>query len=155
MKLIVITAGRSKDKSLIPLINFYAGKLPHYLSAEYIEMPDVRGCSTPEAFKLAEGKAFLDRVKPGDYVMLLDERGKEYTSRQYAALLGDKMSALQGNLIFIIGGAYGFSQAVYDRANAMLALSKMTFTHEMARVLTLEQTYRALTILKGEKYHHD
>lgn len=118
-------------------------------------MPDVRGCSTPEAFKLAEGKAFLDRVKPGDYVMLLDERGKEYTSRQYAALLGDKMSALQGNLILIIGGAYGFSQAVYDRANAMFALSKMTFTHEMARVLTLEQTYRALTILKGEKYHHD
>lgn len=155
MKLIVITAGRSKDKPLIPLIGFYAGKLPHYLPAEYMELPDVRGCSSPEAFRLAEGKAFLDRVRPGDYVMLLDERGKEYTSRQYASLLADRMSTLQGNLVLIIGGAYGFSQAVYDRADAMMALSRMTFTHEMARVLVLEQTYRALTIIKGEKYHHD
>ena len=97
----------------------------------------------------------LKELSPSDFVMLLDERGKQYTSREFANFLSDKMVTLPSRLVFIIGGPFGFSQQVYSRANAMISVSKMTFTHEMIRLVFTEQIYRAMTIIRGEQYHHD
>jgi 23S rRNA (pseudouridine1915-N3)-methyltransferase len=102
-----------------------------------------------------EGEMFMSAIQQGDWVTLLDERGKEFTSRDFASYIDKKMITIPKNLIFIIGGPYGFSKAMYDRANEKLSLSKMTFSHEMIRLFFVEQIYRAMTILKGEPYHHD
>ena len=121
------------------------------------EIPDVKNTRgmTEDRQKEAEGAAMLSSLQPGDFLMLMDERGKEYTSRQFSKFISDKMVTLPGRLVLAIGGPYGFSQAVYARADALMSLSKMTFPHEMARLFTVEQIYRAMTILKGEPYHHD
>ena len=111
--------------------------------------------SSQEQQKSAEGESILKELQPGDCVILLDERGKQYTSRDFANLLNNKMVTLPSRLVFVIGGPYGFSDTVYTRANSMLSLSKMTFTHEMIRLIFTEQVYRAMTIIKGESYHHD
>ena len=111
--------------------------------------------SSQEQQKSAEGESILKELQPGDCVILLDERGKQYTSRDFANLLNNKMVTLPSRLVFVIGGPYGFSDTVYARANSMLSLSKMTFTHEMIRLIFTEQVYRAMTIIKGESYHHD
>lgn len=120
-------------------------------------MPDVKTTKslTEQKQKEMEGAALLAALQPGDWLTLLDERGREYTSREFAKLLSDKMNVLPGRLVMAIGGPYGFSQKVYDRADAMLSLSKMTFSHEMVRLFITEQIYRAMTILRGEPYHHD
>ena len=97
----------------------------------------------------------MAKIAPGDYVVLMDERGREMTSREFASFIDKKASSLGRNLVFVIGGPYGFSERVYGRADMKMGLSKLTFTHEMARVLTAEQIYRAMTILRGEPYHHD
>ena len=97
----------------------------------------------------------LASIERGDKVILLDERGKMFTSREFAGELQDSMLTLQRSLVFVIGGPYGFSKAVYDRADKLLSLSKMTMTHEMVRLFFIEQLYRAMTIIKGEPYHHD
>lgn len=154
MKIIIYTPGRTKDKSLKAMIDFYRGKLSHYLPVEYVELAEGKG-NDMVSVKESEGKAVLDKIRRDDYLVLLDERGKEYTSRQFADYISRSLLSLQTNMVFYLGGPFGFSKDIYDRANDMVALSKMTFTHEMARVLTLEQLYRAMSIIKGEKYHHD
>ena len=102
-----------------------------------------------------EGQMFLNTIQSGDVVVLLDERGKEMTSRDFSVYIDKKMVTVAKNLIFVIGGPYGFSAEMYNRANEKLSLSKMTFSHEMIRLFFIEQIYRAMTILKGEPYHHD
>ena len=109
----------------------------------------------PEKQKDLEGKKFLEEIIPGDFVMLLDERGKEYTSRQFSDFIVKKSVELPKSLVFVIGGPYGFSKEMYDRADAMISLSKMTFPHELVRLFFVEQLYRAGSIMKGEPYHHD
>ena len=96
-----------------------------------------------------------EAFQPGDRVILLDERGKEYTSREFAGFIDRSMSQSVKRLVFVVGGPYGFSQAVYDRADGKISLSRMTFSHEMVRLFFAEQIYRAMTILRGEPYHHD
>ena len=157
MKIILLTVGKTADKELVGAIERYAARIKHYAPFEFRQLPDVKTTrNTTEAKqKELEGQAILQQVQPGDRVVLLDERGKEYTSRQFSGVISDAMVSLQRNLFFVIGGPYGFSSEVYDRANGMIALSRMTLTHEMVRLFFVEQIYRAFTILRGEPYHHD
>lgn len=111
--------------------------------------------STPDAQKQAEGTAILANVQNSDHLVLLDERGRQYTSREFAAFIEQKGVAGVRNLIFVVGGPYGFSEEVYNRANSMLSLSKMTFPHELVRLFFVEQIYRAYTISANMPYHHD
>lgn len=157
MKITLLAIGKTNAKYLQEGIEQYAKRLGHYIPFELKILPDVKTTKslTTDKQKEMEGQMFLAAIGQGDWVTLLDERGKEFTSREFANYIDKKMVTLPKNLIFIIGGPYGFSQEMYDRANEKLSLSKMTFSHEMIRLFFIEQIYRAMTILKGEPYHHD
>ncbi len=157
MKIVLICVGQMKEQPLRELMDRYASRIPYYMPFEAVVIPDIKTTRglTPDVQKSKEGEAILARTAPGDFVVLMDERSREMTSREFAGFIDRKASTLSRNLVFVIGGPYGFSKAVYDRADSLMGLSKMTFTHEMARVLTAEQIYRAQTILRGEPYHHD
>ncbi|MCM1450777.1 MAG: 23S rRNA (pseudouridine(1915)-N(3))-methyltransferase RlmH [Clostridium sp.] len=157
MKISLTCVGKVAYPPFREAIDRYASRIVRYVPFSIDEIPDVKNTRgmTEERQKQAEGQAILSSLRPGDFLMLMDERGKEYTSRQFSKLIADKMLTLPARLVLAIGGPYGFSQEVYSRADAMMSLSKMTFPHEMARLFATEQIYRALTILKGEPYHHD
>lgn len=157
MKICLLCVGAMHDKALGEVYSRYAARIPFYMPFETVVVPDIKNAArlSGELQKAREGEAILSRIDPGDFVMLLDERGREFTSRAFAELIDRKASTLSRRLVFVIGGPYGFSEAVYARADAKMCLSRMTFTHEMARVLACEQIYRAMTILRGEPYHHD
>lgn len=157
MKITLLVIGKTGASYLNEGICAYEKRLSHYVPFEFKVLPDIKSAKnmTFEQQKSAEGELFLAQVAPGDCVVLLDERGKEITSRDFSAYLDRKMITVPKNLIFIIGGPYGFSKEVYERANEKLSLSKMTFSHEMVRLFFIEQIYRAMTILRGEPYHHD
>ena len=157
MKIVLICVGQMKEQPLRELMDRYASRIPYYMPFEAVVIPDIKTTRglTPDVQKSKEGEAILARTAPGDFVVLMDECGREMTSREFAGFIDRKASTLSRHLVFVIGGPYGFSKAVYDRADSLMGLSKMTFTHEMARVLTAEQIYRAQTILRGEPYHHD
>ncbi|MFM7643166.1 MAG: 23S rRNA (pseudouridine(1915)-N(3))-methyltransferase RlmH [Sphingomonadales bacterium] len=134
----------------------YEQRLVHYCTFERLELPDVKN---PKALsqvqiKEKEGEAILSKLKATDYVVLLDENGKSFSSVNFANWLSQKQMQHAGTLVFIIGGAFGFSSEVYERAQFKLSLSEMTFSHQMVRMIFLEQLYRAFSILKGEPYHH-
>ncbi len=135
----------------------YTDRLTHYTPFELIFLPDAKNVKnmTQQQQKVAEGKAILGVVEPSDVVILLDENGQELTSRQFAKFIEKHSISGARRLIFIIGGPYGFSDEVYERANGKLSLSRMTYSHQMVRLIFAEQLYRAHTILKGEPYHHD
>ena len=157
MKIILMVTGRTRDEALEKLTRRYTARIGHYVPFELMELPDVRTTrSTTEASqKQAEGAQMLRNIAPADCVVLLDEHGRQMTSREFAAFIDRKMSTLPRNLVFVVGGPYGFSEEVRARADAMLSLSLMTFSHEMVRPFFAEQIYRAMTILRGEPYHHD
>ena len=157
MKIILLAIGKTGEKYINEGIGQYIKRLSHYVPFEFKILPDVKitkGTSRDRQ-KDMEGVMFQSVIQPGDVVVLLDERGREYTSREFANYLDRKMVTVAKNIVFIIGGPYGFSQEMYDRANEKLSLSKMTFSHEMIRLFFVEQIYRAMTILRGEPYHHD
>ena len=135
-------------------MELYAKRLQHYLSFETEYFPHPKGNLSPEQTKSAESEAILRKLQPSDHLVLLDERGKTYTSPAFAAQMERWQSAGHKRLIFLIGGAYGFDQALYDRANDRLSLSQMTVSHQIVRLFFLEQLYRAMTILRNEPYHH-
>lgn len=149
--------GPTREKAVADSIRKYVSRIPHYMPFEMVCLPDVKVSLKTSQMqqKELEGRKFLENIVPADFVVLLDERGKEYTSRDFADFIGRKSVELPRNLIFIIGGPYGFSQQMYERANASISLSKMTFPHELVRLFIVEQLYRAQTILRGEPYHHD
>ena len=156
MKIKLVCIGRLRSAAVEELVSSYASRIDHYYPFELTVVPDVRLRAADAARqKEAEGEKILGELAPGDRLMLLDERGREYTSRELSGLL-DKLS-VDGcrRLVLVIGGPYGFSKAVYDRADAMLSLSRLTLPHELARLFTVEQLYRAGTISRGEPYHHD
>ena len=157
MKITLLAIGKTNAKYLQEGIEQYTKRLGHYIPFELKILPDVKNTKslTTDKQKEMEGQMFLAAIGQGDWVTLLDERGKEFTSREFANYIDKKMVTIPKNLIFIIGGPYGFSQEMYNRANEKLSLSKMTFSHEMIRLFFIEQIYRAMTILKGEPYHHD
>lgn len=157
MKITLLAIGKTNAKYLQEGIDQYTKRLSHYIPFELKILPDVKTTKalTSDKQKEMEEEMFMSAIQQGDWVTLLDERGKEFTSRDFASYIDKKMITIPKNLIFIIGGPYGFSKAMYDRANEKLSLSKMTFSHEMIRLFFVEQIYRAMTILKGEPYHHD
>ncbi len=157
MKLQLLTIGKMNDAPLVEATGRYLKRLKHYIPFEYVTLPDVKNTKamTEARQKEAEGAQILSAVSARDFVVLLDERGKEFTSREFAAYIDRRTVSLAGNLVFVVGGPYGFSDAVYARADDKISLSRMTFSHEMVRLFFVEQVYRAMTILRGEPYHHD
>ncbi|NEM99720.1 23S rRNA (pseudouridine(1915)-N(3))-methyltransferase RlmH [Pontibacter burrus] len=157
MKIKLIAIGKTDEKFLEEGIDKYLKRLKHYHPVEFIVIPDIKqgGKYTPDKLKEEEGRLILQKVQEGDHLIMLDEKGKMFTSGEFANYLQKKLNSVTTNLIFVVGGAFGFSQAVYARANDKLALSTMTFTHQMIRLFFTEQLYRGFTILRGEKYHND
>ena len=157
MKINLLCIGKTDDKEIKNLINYYLTRLPRHWNFEITEIPDVKNARnlTPDLLKKEEAKLFLNQIENTDLVVLLDEKGKQFTSREFA----QKLNYYQNNSIkkvcFLIGGAYGFSDEMYNRANEKLSLSKMTFTHQMIRLFFVEQIYRADQILQGKPYHND
>ncbi|MFT4754772.1 MAG: 23S rRNA (pseudouridine1915-N3)-methyltransferase [Salibacteraceae bacterium] len=157
MKITVVVVGKTQDKSILTLMEEYKKRLRHYIKLDWIEIPDYknRGKVSSEELKRIEGQVILSKLSSGDELFLLDEKGLEHTSVQLSGFFKKKMNSGIKNLVFVIGGAYGFSDEVYAKANGKLALSKLTFPHQLIRVFILEQVYRGFTIIKGEPYHHD
>ena len=156
MRLTLLVVGKTADPRLVSLIDDYQQRLRHYVPFELVVLPDLKNAKalTEEQIKAAEGDMILRALTPAMDVVLLDEHGKEMRSVEYADWLQKKMSSGR-DLTLVIGGPYGFSPAVYQRANGKLSLSQMTFSHQMIRVMAIEQIYRAMTILRGEPYHHE
>ena len=156
MRLTLLVVGKTTDPRLVSLIEDYRQRLTHYLPFEIVVLPDLKNAKslTEEQVKIAEGDAILRYLTPSMDVILLDEHGREYRSLEFARWMEQKRNTAR-RLVFVIGGPYGFSKEVYARANEQLSLSKMTFSHQMIRLVFTEQVYRACTIIKGEPYHHE
>ena len=157
MKIKLIVIGKTKSKFLLDGENEYQKRLKHYCKFSELIIPDIKNARklSKKELKEKEGNLILESLKNSDYVILLDDKGLALTSIEFSELLNKKMVSSTNELVFIIGGAFGFSESVYRRADAKLSLSKMTFSHQMVRMIFKEQLYRAFTILKGEKYHHE
>ena len=157
MKITLLTVGKTDRDWVRQGLEIYVSRLKHYIPFTLTEIPELKNVAalSREQIKAKEGELILKNLTPTDDVILLDEHGKEYTSVQMAGILQDKISYGCKDMVFIIGGAYGFSDTVYARANSKISLSKMTFSHQMVRTIFAEQLYRAFTIMKGEPYHHE
>lgn len=157
MKITLLTVGKTDKVWVRQGMDIYVSRLKHYIPFSVVEIPELRNVSalTKDQIKTREGELILKNIRPTDDVILLDERGKEYTSVELAKVIQDKMSYTGKDMVYVIGGAYGFSEAVYQRANSKISLSRMTFSHQMVRAIFVEQIYRAFTIMKGEPYHHE
>lgn len=152
-----MVVGKTTTANLRSGIEEYAKRVNRYIPFDIVELPDIKTSRklTEAKQKETEGEMMLSRIQPSDYVVLLDEHGKEMTSREFSQNLEKKAQTVAKQLYFIVGGPYGFSPEVYSRANEKLSLSKMTFPHEMVRLFFVEQLYRAMTIQRNEPYHHD
>lgn len=157
MKITFMVVGRTTAPYLRDAAADYLQRAARYMPVEFVVIPDIKASkkTTSSRQKDAEGMEILSRLKNDDRVVLLDERGKELTSRAFAGMIEDAANSGLRNLVFVVGGPYGFSHEVYARANSMLSLSRMTFPHELIRLFFAEQLYRAMTIMRGEPYHHD
>lgn len=156
MKTVLILVGKTADKHFATVIDDYAQRICHYMPFEIVTIPELRNTKnlTEEQQKTAEGELIMKQLSPSDTVVLMDEHGRELRSVEYARWLEQKRSTAR-RLVFIIGGPYGFSPQVYSRADDKISLSRMTFSHQMVRLIATEQLYRACTIIKGEPYHHE
>lgn len=149
--------GKTSTKYIADAISEFLKRINRYITMEIVTVADLKSTRglTEAMQKEREGSGILQTLQPGDHVCLLDERGREMTSREFAMTINSRMNQGLKRLVFVIGGPYGFSPEVYGRADSKLSLSRMTFTHEMVRLFFTEQIYRAMTILRGEPYHHD
>ena len=156
MNIKLLAVGRTDNPALQQLIDMYEKRLSYYINFELQLLPDIKNSKSlsEEQQKTKEGELILSNIASSHHLILLDERGKELTSVAFADELQKKMNAGIKQLTFVIGGPYGFSKEVYDRANGKLSLSKLTFSHQMIRLFFVEQLYRAFTILRNEPYHH-
>ena len=156
MKTLLILVGKTADRHFQAGISDYAGRISHYMPFELVTIPELKNTKSlsEDQQKTAEGELILKLLQPSDTVVLLDEHGRELRSIEFARWLEQKRNTAR-RLVFVIGGPYGFSPALYARANEQLSLSKMTFSHQMIRLVFTEQVYRACTIIKGEPYHHE
>ena len=157
MKIVLLTIGKTSDKYLIDGIAQYQNRLKHYTQFEILEIPNLKNAknfSNAELMK-KEGDLILKQLKYSDHLVLLDDKGKDFTSTKFAQKLQRWMLSAKKRLVFVVGGAYGFSEHVYARGNEKLSLSKMTFSHQMVRLFFVEQIYRGYTILNNEPYHHE
>ena len=156
MKVELWMVGKTNFDYLKDGIAIYEKRLKHYLSFELVTFPDLKNAKNlnPNQIKLNEGKSIIQKVQKDDFLILLDERGKSFNSVEFASFMEKKLQFSKKRIIFLIGGAYGFSEELYNRADTKIALSKMTFSHQMVRLFFLEQLYRAMTILNREPYHN-
>lgn len=157
MDIILYAVGKTNTRFVEEGLEEYIGRLKRYIPFKLEYIKDIKGSGQlPEQRqKELEGHQILDRLQSYDTVILLDEHGKEYSSREFAGWIEKQMTTGRKRLVFVIGGPYGFSPEVYERAHGKISLSQMTFNHEMVRLFFVEQIYRAMTILRGEPYHHD
>ncbi len=157
MKINLLCIGKTDDKEIKNLINYYLTRLPRHWNFEITEIPDVKNARnlTPDLLKKEEAKLFLNIIENTDLVVLLDEKGKQFTSREFAQKLDSYQNNSIKKICFLVGGAYGFSEEMYQKANEKISISKMTFTHQMIRLFFVEQIYRADQILQGKPYHND
>lgn len=157
MKIVLCVVGKTDAGYLVEATNEYKSRLAHYIPFEMAVIPDVKNVKnlSTEQQKEKEGEQILRFLQAGDYLVLLDEKGKEFTSKQFATYIEKKTHTVPKRLVFMVGGPYGFSDAVYKAAGEKISLSKMTFSHQMIRLVFTEQLYRAMTILNNEPYHHE
>ena len=157
MKINLILVGKTNSNTFQGIIDDYSERIKHYTPFEVTVIPELKNTKSlsQEQQKKMEGDLILKLLQDSDYVVLLDEHGKELRSIEFATWMSKKQQSVSRRLVFIIGGPYGFSSDIYGRANEKLSLSKMTFSHQMVRMIFVEQLYRAFTIIKGEQYHHE
>lgn len=157
MRINLICIGKTDDKEIVSLIKYYLPRIPKHWNFELIEIPDVKNAKnlSSDQLKKEEAKLFQNQIDSSDLVILLDEKGKQFTSREFSEKIDFWMGSSVKKVNILIGGAYGFSEEIYQRANEKISLSKMTFTHQMIRLFFVEQIYRAATILQGKPYHND
>ena len=156
MKTLLVLVGKTANKHFVVGIKDYHERIEHYMPFDIAVIPELKNTKhlSNEQQKEREGQLILKSLKEGDWVVLLDEGGKEYRSIEFADYLHRRQSSVSKRMVLIIGGPYGFSKEVYDRANGKFSLSKLTFSHQMIRLFFVEQLYRAFTILQNEPYHH-
>lgn len=157
MKITLLAIGKTDDAYILEGIDKYLKRLKHYIKFEIIIIPDLKNTKnlSEDEQKTKEAELFFKYIQNTDQLVVLDEKGTELSSLQFADFLNKRMIGSVQNLVFLIGGPYGFDQSIYQRANYKISLSKMTFSHQMIRLFFVEQVYRAFTILKGEPYHHE
>ncbi len=157
MKILLLTIGNTDKNYMKEGIDDYVKRLSFYLPFEIKVIPDLknRGSISVDLQKEKEGQLILNQISPGDFMILLDEHGEEFTSISFSGWIEKKMIVGTRQLVFVIGGPYGFSKMVYQRSDLKISLSKLTFSHQMVRLIFVEQMYRAMTIIKNEPYHHE
>ena len=157
MEITVLSIGKVASRWIKDGVEIFEDRIGKYIKYSSLTIPDVKisKALSKENIKEEEGKLIIQNVSPSDFVVLMDEKGQEFTSKEFAGWIQKQMNAARKRIVFVLGGPFGFSNAVYSRADYKIALSKMTFTHEMAKLILSEQIYRGLTILKGEPYHHE
>ena len=157
MKIKLIVVGKTNAKYLLEGEKVYGNRLKHYTKFEEIIIPDVKhsGKLNENELKKKEGQLILGKIDNNEHIILLDDKGKSHSSIDFANFLQQKMNSSLKSLVFVVGGPFGFSDDVYQRANSKISLSKMTFSHQMVRLIFKEQLYRGFSILRGEKYHHE
>lgn len=156
MKITLLTVGKTDVRWVREGLELYVSRLSHYVRFALKGIPELKNVSafTKEQIKEKEGDLILSSLAPGDFVVLLDERGRKYRSVEFADFIRERLNR-GADMVFVVGGAYGFPQKVYSRADSMMSLSDMTFSHQMVRTIFAEQLYRAFTIIRGEPYHHE
>jgi len=156
MKILLLAVGTTTDENMKNQIQSFIARLSHYVDFKYIEIPNKKNSNklTISEFKNFESDRLEKNILKGDYIILLDEKGKSYTSVEFSKKIEGFMINSYKRIVFVIGGAYGFTNQIYNQANDKLSLSKMTFSHQMIRLFFVEQLYRAFTIIKNEKYHN-
>tara|TARA_R110002072_G_scaffold20688_4_gene74868 strand:+ start:24931 stop:25404 length:474 start_codon:yes stop_codon:yes gene_type:complete len=157
MKIKLICVGKTNSRHLIEGEDEYMKRLKHFVSIEKIEIPELKNAKkmSENEIKKQEGELILKKIDSSNYLILLDENGKEYNSKDFSQFLQKRMNSGAKTIVFVIGGAYGFSETVYNKSHSTIALSKMTFSHQMVRMFFLEQVYRGFSILNGLPYHHE
>lgn len=157
MKLVLLQTGKTDEAYIRDAVAVYEKRIIKYSRFEIVTLPDVRNAKNMPAsvLKEKEGEQMLDTLRSDDMVVLLDDKGKEYTTLQFSSFLSEKMMSSKKRVVFVIGGAWGFDDKVYARADHKMSLSKLTFSHQLVRLLFAEQLYRALTIIAGDPYHHE
>lgn len=157
MKTLFIVIGKTTDKRLETLIDEYVQRINHYISFEIIVIPELKNAKNLsfEQQKSEEAELLKRQLQPGDYLVLLDEHGRERRSVEFAQWMQKRMTAAPRRLVFVVGGPYGFAPEIHKMAQEEISLSLMTFSHQMIRLLFTEQVYRAMTIIRGEPYHHE
>ena len=157
MKIALVQTGKTTDKNVAGIADLYVSRIKKYIPFEIITLPDIKNSATlpVQDQKIKEGKKILQAFNDDDFIVLLDEKGKEFRTAEFSSWMEKSLMISRKRIVFVIGGAWGFSDEVYGRADLRISLSKMTFPHQLVRLLFLEQLYRIFTIIRGEPYHHE